>query len=130
ADNAANGATPAFTTLGNIVFTEQANNDFPAQTSTTLILTAPAGWQFNPGAGSASSSKISGGGNNEVNINSLSVTSSNVTVNLTITGTGQINSLTLSGIQVQATEGGNVPGSGNIFRSAGNPGTATVTGIV
>ena len=129
ADNATNGATPGFTTLGNIVYLEQANGDLPVQTSTTLILTAPAGWRFNPGVGSASATK-SGGGGAEVAINSISVTSSNLTLNITVSGTGQINTLTISGLQVQATEGGNVPASANIYRATGSAGgTATVTGI-
>src|SRR5207244_1240127 len=108
ADRASNSATPAFTNLSDIVLTEQANGDLPVQTSTTLILTAPAGWQFNAGVGTASATK-SGGGGAEVSVNSISVTSSNITVNITVSGTGQINSLIISGIQIQATEGGNVP---------------------
>src|SRR5439155_1297195 len=39
ADLASNGVAAAFTTLGNIVIAEQANNDFPVQSSRTLILT-------------------------------------------------------------------------------------------
>src|SRR5206468_11310911 len=35
----------------------------------------------------------------------------------------------ISGIQVQATEGGNVSASGNILRTSANPGTATIVGI-
>ena len=60
---------------------------------------------------------------------STTVTASNITVNFDVSGTGQINSLTISGIQVQTTEGGNVPGAGNILRTSGNPGNATVNGI-
>src|SRR5207248_11369281 len=106
-----------------------ANADVAAQTSKTLILTAPAGWRFNAGTGTAVGGKISGSGGPEVSVNSITVTASNITVNLTASGTGQINNLTISGIQVQATEGGNLPASGAILRTAANPGTATVSGI-
>src|SRR6185369_1046865 len=56
-------------------------------------------------------------------------TASNITVNFDVGGTGQINSLTISGIQAQGTEGGSVPGSGSILRTSANPGSATVNGI-
>src|SRR5207245_6228868 len=61
--------------------------------------------------------------------NSFSVTASNMTVTLTVNGTVQTNKLTLTGIQVQATEGGAVPASGAILRSSSNPGSAAVTGL-
>src|SRR5438876_9503267 len=70
ADRAQNGAAPAFTTLGNIVIQEGANGDFANANGRTLILTAPSGWQFNPGVGSATSTRISGAGANEVTVGS------------------------------------------------------------
>jgi hypothetical protein len=129
ADKAANATSPVFTTLGDIVISEGSNNDFPIQSNTTLILTAPTGWQFNPGVGSTSTTK-SGSGGNELTDNSITVTATTITVNISVTGTGQINTLSIKGIQVRATDGANVPGSGNILRTSGNPGTATITGIV
>src|SRR6266404_466861 len=56
ADLATNGAASAFTTLGNIVIAESgsAKGDFAVGSNQTLILTAPSGWRFNPGAGSVS----------------------------------------------------------------------------
>jgi hypothetical protein len=128
ADKAANATSPAFTTLGDIVISEAAAGDFSTQTNTTLILTAPTGWQFNPGVGSTQATK-SGPGGNELNDNSISVTNTTITVNISVTGTGQINTLSIKGIQVRATDGANVPGSGNILRTVGNPGTAPITGI-
>src|SRR5258706_8078683 len=51
--NSTNGA--AFTNLGNIVITETTNYaDFAVGNNQTLILTAPDGWRFNAGVGSAS----------------------------------------------------------------------------
>jgi hypothetical protein len=129
ADKAANATSPGFTTLGDIVVSEGVNNDFPVQSNTTLIVTAPSGWLFNPGVGSTQTTK-SGPGTNELNDNSITVTSSTITVNITVTGTGQINTLSIKGIQVRATDGANVPGSGNILRTVGNPGTATITGVI
>ena len=37
--------------------------------------------------------------------------------------------MTISNIQVQATEGGNVPAAGTILRTSANPGTAIIAGI-
>ncbi|TAK93699.1 MAG: hypothetical protein EPO07_17760, partial [Verrucomicrobia bacterium] len=48
--NSTNGA--ALTALGNIVLTEGSITDFAVGNGQTLILTAPAGWRFNPGVGS------------------------------------------------------------------------------
>src|SRR5215472_4951611 len=50
--NSTNGS--AFTAFGNIVITEGLVDDFAAGTNQTFILTAPTGWQFNPGVGSVS----------------------------------------------------------------------------
>jgi len=130
ADKAQNATAPSFTTLGNIVILEGANGDFAAGTGVTLILTAPSGWRFNAGTGTATAAKISGSGGPEVAMNSFTVTATNMTVNMTVTGTGQINSLTISGIQVQATDGSVVPNSANILRTSANPGSATIAGIV
>src|SRR4051812_30301143 len=69
ADNAANATTPAFTSLGNIIITEVDKADFAAGASKTLILTAPAGWAFQAGTGSATAAA---GGN--LTVNSTTVT--------------------------------------------------------
>src|SRR5262249_6948495 len=129
ADTAQNSATPSFTTLGNIVIQEGANGDFAAGTGVTLIFTAPTGWRFNPGIGTAVAAQGSGPGGNQSAVNSTTITASNITVNFTVSGVGQINSLTLLGIQVQSTNGATLPASGNIFRATGNAGTASVNGI-
>ena len=125
ADTAQNGATPGFTTLGNIVLDESANGDFTPGTGVTLILTAPTGWRFKPGAGSATSTGKDIPSSNV----SLSVSDSNIIVTFNVTGTGGKDTLTISGIQIQATDGGALPASGSIFRSSLNPGTATIAGI-
>ena len=127
ADKAANSTSPAggtFSTIGNILISENLINDFSA--SGTLILSAPTGWQFNAGAGSVSTTK-SGPGANELSA-SLTVTTTTITVNIIVTGTGQINTLTISGIQVKATDGANLPSSGNILRTGGTATIPTITG--
>src|SRR5438067_432527 len=69
ADKAQNGATPAVSTLGNIIIQEGAIGDFAAQTNKTLILTAPDGWRFNAGIGGAVAARLSGSGASELVVN-------------------------------------------------------------
>ena len=128
ADLAANSPTPQYTTLGDIVILENASTDFQVQTSKTLVLAPPSGWQFNAGAGTATSKKESGSGGNELTVNSTTVSATSVTVNFTVTGVTQINSLAIKGIQVVALDGANVPASGNVVRSAAS--TSTIAGMV
>src|ERR1043166_8129446 len=121
ADKAANASSPSFTTLGNIVVTEGANGDFAIGANVTFILNAPAGWNFNTAASVTSTFTASR------NITSASVTSKTttaITVTLTVTGTNKADILTIGGVQIQATEGGNIPVSGNITKS----GTSSITG--
>ena len=129
ADVAQNGVTPAFTTLGSMVITEASNNDF--RTTGTLILTAPSGWQFNPAAAiTATPGKVGGGSTaNDISASVGAVSATEITVNLTVSATARLDNLTLSGIQVQAVEGGALPVAGNILRSSANPGTATIVGV-
>src|SRR5438094_7851241 len=93
------------------------------------LLPVPPGTQYNSGVGTATATRVSGSGTTEVSVNSISITANTITVTYTVSGTGQINRLTLSGIQVRATEGGNLPASGNILRTSANPGTASINGI-
>lgn len=128
ADKAANATSPAWTTLGNIVITEGANKDFADnQTNATLILTRPTNWSFNPGVGSVSNS-TSGG---DVTGLSLTVTSTTITMQFTSKNNGnKIDVITISGIQIRSDNGADLPSSGNILRTAGNPGSGTIVGIV
>jgi len=128
ADTAQNAASPSFTTLGNIVITETVATDFSA--SGTLTLTAPTGWRFNTSATvTATGAKDSGPGGNELTAIVSSLTPSTLTLNIIVGGTAQLNHLTISGLQVQATNGAAVPSTGNIYRATGNPGFATINGI-
>ncbi|HEY6193143.1 MAG TPA: Ig-like domain repeat protein, partial [Bacteroidota bacterium] len=129
ADLAANGAAQAYTTLGNIVITEQSNGDFANSSgaSRTLILTAPSGWRFNAGVGNvaaANSKDIVNGSE------SIVIGSTTLTVTFAVNGTSKTDVLTISGIQVQATDGGAIPSSGSIYRDTTNRGTESIAGIL
>ena len=126
ADKAANATSPLYTTLGDIQISETFPGDFPVTGGIeTLILTAPAGWAFSLGQGS-----VSDGGSADFNsISSISVTANTITINLDITGTAVNDIITISGIQVQASNGAAIPSSGQMYNATGNAGTATFAGI-
>jgi hypothetical protein len=129
ADRAANATAPQWTTLANIVITEPGNGKQdigPNQTNATLILTAPTGWAFNPGQGSVTFQS----GKDITAATMTSVTSSVATINFSTGGGINVDALTISGLQVRATDGSVLPATGRIYRAAGNAGTATITGIV
>jgi large repetitive protein len=106
-------------TLGNIVITEGANSDFAVGTNVTLILTAPANYQFLAGAGSVA---VTAG--NNLSGESVVVTSTTITVTYTSGGTNKGDVMTISGIQVRATAG---PGTQTATRTGG---TGTIAGLV
>src|SRR5262249_26059401 len=60
----------------------------------------------------------------------ISVTASTITVTLSGSTAGaKTDSLTISGIQVQATDGSALPSTGQIYRKTSNAGTATLSGV-
>ncbi|MFA6469683.1 MAG: hypothetical protein WCW35_12350 [Bacteroidota bacterium] len=125
ADKAANAVTPLFTTLGNIVITEGAKGDFAIGTGVTMILSAPSGWQFNTGA-SVTTTVTGGSGGQNVTVTNVAVASTTITLTMTVAATNKTDILTIIGIEVQATDGANVPNAQSIFKTGG---TATITGI-
>ncbi len=127
---AQNGPSPAYTTLGNIVITEQVDTDFSQnQTNSTLILTAPSNWTFNPGIGSVSFAGTSPGSADLI-LATVSVTSGVITITFsTDSNANKSDVMTISGIQVRAVDGTIIPANGNIFRTVGNPGTGVIAGI-
>ena len=123
ADKSANASSPAYTTLGDVVITEGVAGDFAIGTNVTFRLSCPAGWSFN----TLASVDASASAGNDISAAAVtSVTSTLIIVQLTISGNTMIDVLTISGIEVQANEGGNVPGSGSITRG----GTAVISGCV
>ena len=123
ADKAANATSPAYTTLGNISITSNNNNDIPKnQTNVTMILSAPSGWAFNPGVGTLTA------GGSRITANSITVTASTITANYSRSNNNSSNaSLTISGIQVRATNGAAIPASGSILQTGGTG--AAIVGI-
>jgi hypothetical protein len=126
ADKAANASSPQTTTLGDIVIQEGGGTfgDFGSPGG-TLILTAPSGWQFIAGTETVTYTVSK-------NITSASISVSSpttITVTFAVGGTDKRDALTISGIQVQATNGANLPASGNILRTSSSPGTASINGV-
>ncbi|HNP53767.1 MAG TPA: hypothetical protein PKK69_04100 [Ferruginibacter sp.] len=127
ADRAANAVTTAFTAIGDIVLSEQDVRDF-AYTDRyfrSLILTAPAGWEFKEGTGYLSNSMPS-----DFRVTEVKVRSNTITVRFCVRTTDVLDVLTIKGIEVRATNGQAQMQSAHIFRSAENPGTALISNIV
>lgn len=111
ADKAANASSPEWTTLGNIVLAENNNGDFP-ESFTSFVINAPNGWAFNTTSVSAT---VSGGaGQQNLTVNSVSVNSSSITIYVSIDKTNKTDILTITGIQVRATDGASTPSNGNL----------------
>src|SRR6266571_304611 len=123
--NSTNGA--GFTALGNILITEGANADFAKGTNKTLILTLPDGWRFDTAAGASVSFQTRG----DITAASVALTTNNVTVTLTVSGTTKSDTLAISGLQVQPLDGGSQDNLNGlyIYNLSVNPGTETIAGI-
>jgi len=105
--------------LGNIVITEVANGDFAAGTNVTLIIQAPANFQFQPATGAVSFAT----GANISAATMTSVTSTQITITYSSSGTNKKDVLTISGLMVRAI---NTASTGNATR---NGGTGTIAGL-
>lgn len=112
----------SYTTLSNIVIAEGSNGDFAVGANKTLILTAPSNFNFNVGVGNVG---ITG---NNISNATISVTSTTITVTYTIGAASKLDVITISNIQVKGIN--TASGPSNILRTAANPGTATIAGIV
>lgn len=100
---AQNGSAPAFTTLTTITIAEGANGDFKfgnARSTIKLVLKAPANWVFNPDVGSISY-KSAG----DVSGATITVASDSITISLTGKKANTLDSVFISGIQVQEIDG-------------------------
>src|ERR1700758_1160065 len=100
---------------------ENANGDFPVQSGTTLILSAPAGFAFNPGAGTVT---FTAGRN--ISALTYTITAATISITTTVTAINQRDHISFNNIQVQATAtaGGDVTRTGGTFivnGSTGNP---------
>jgi hypothetical protein len=110
--------------LDPITITEQNKDDFASpQTNTTLILTAPAGFQFKAGTGTVGPTP---GPSNNISSLSISVTATTITVTMSVSGTNKWDEIIISNIEVRALVY-NI--SGNILRLTGVAGgTANING--
>lgn len=115
-----NVAPGAYTTIGTIQISENIKSDFATpQAGTTLILTAPTGFQFNPGIGNVSYT-----GSANITAAAIAVTAATITVTLSVSNNNRFDDLFITNIQVRAT----LPlASGQILRTAVG-GTATING--
>jgi len=113
ADNAQNGASPNFTTIGNIVVKEGNGvgnrNDF-ATSFNKITLTAPSGWQFRTTPGSVTVSKTGA----DVTLGAINLGTSTITIGVTIGGTASNDDITISGVGITSTNGAVLPNAGNI----------------
>lgn len=110
----------AFSNIGTITIAEGAMTDFASpQTNVTLILTAPANFEFNAGTGSVS---YTAGRN--ITSASLTVTSGSVTVTLSVSGVNRIDNLYINNLQMR---GLTAMASGQILRTLSG-GTAVIAG--
>lgn len=90
-----------YQTLGNIVITEQVKGNVKIGTNVTIVLTAPANFQFLAGTGSVT--HVTG---KNISSSSIVVTATTITVTYTCGGTNSLaDQITISGIQVRATAG-------------------------
>ena len=121
--NSTNGA--AFTALGNIVLAEGSTTDFGIGNNRTLIFTLPLGWRFNTSAGSVSFAP-----SRDITAASISVGTDTVTVTLSVSGAAKFDTLTISGLQIQALDGSlDWENTGYILNLSSNPGTAIIAGV-
>ncbi|MEP7127703.1 MAG: hypothetical protein ABI729_02495, partial [Chitinophagales bacterium] len=116
---------PAYTALGTIVILEGATNDI-SQTGGNLILDCPAGFEFQPGVGTASSTVAP----DIVSAIITSVTAAQITISVVGNGAGTAccDQITITGIFVRAATLCPVAYNGNITKDGTS--TQTITGVV
>ena len=129
ADTAANAPSPAWTTLGAITIAEGANSDFAAGSDVTLVLKAPAGFEFN----TAVSPGVSFTAGKDISSAAVAMTdATTLTLTLTVSSTAAADSLTLgstTGLQVRPTAGSPLASGKHIYRPSASGGTAIINGI-
>ena len=129
ADTAANASSPAWTTLGAITITEGANSDFAAGSNVTLVLNAPAGFQFN----TAVIPNVSFTAGKDISSAAVAMTdATTLTLTLTVSNTAAADSLTLgstTGLQVRPSAGSPLASGRHIYRPSTGGGTAIINGI-
>ena len=129
ADTAGIGGSGAWTTLGSTRIDEGAKGDFGQGNGATLVLKAPAGFEFN----TASTPSISFAGGADITGASIAVSdSTTLTVTLNVSGTGSRNDVVTignSGLQVRPVQAAPLAVARHIYRPATGGGTASIVGI-
>ncbi len=128
ADKAGNASTPGFTTLGDLIITENAAGDFATGTAVNFVINLPAGaWVFYTGAGAPAMTVTSSG---FLPLTNLSASASGSVLTITYTAsagsTFVANALTIHNIAVQAVNGNTIPNTATLTTAAG---TGTINGI-
>lgn len=113
------GFPSPYYTLGNIVITETANANFSGGAGLTLILSAPANFEFQSGVGTTT---VAGG--NNLAITSTVVNATTVTITYTCGGTNKPDVMTISNLSIRAI---NSASTQNITRTGG---TGVINGLV
>ncbi len=118
------GYPSSYNSLGNIVITETANGNFSTGTNVVIDLVAPTNFEFLAGTGTVTFTA----GRNIDSATTL-VTASMITITYTVSGTNRSDVLTISGIQIRAT---NTASTGNITRNTSRTGVThgTINGLV
>ncbi len=120
---AADGSTPAYTTLGRITIAEGLPGDLTNGFPKTLVLDAPAGWSFNTGA--TPTFAFSAGGN-IFSVTSGGMTATTLNVTIFCFGATALDTITITGLQVQANN--TTSSAGNITASSAPGMAGVVTG--
>jgi hypothetical protein len=107
----------AYTVMSNIIVTEGVASDISTGAAQTFILSAPAGFQFNPGSGTV----IFTAGM-DITSTSMVVTAATITVTISVGSNTKLDAFRIRNVGVRATAS-NV--TGNILRTGG---TITITG--
>ncbi|WP_066508234.1 YDG domain-containing protein [Rufibacter sp. DG15C] len=124
-DKAANSTTPVggtFTSLSTIILQEPQAAYFTPSTFTSLVISAPSNWTFNPGVGTVTVIPTNGQ-SGDFYVTNLSITASTITVSFAYNlqgnnnGVNKIDGINIAGLQVKATDGAIVPSTGNITSS-------------
>jgi hypothetical protein len=120
-DFGAGGAAPSYQPIADIVISEGIPNDIAVQSNTVFFLDAP-NWRFKAGVGN-----VGIGRRSDISAISLEVLEKHLRVTLTCTGTSRLDSITISGLQVQCIE--YVNELGRVRRAEENKDTAEIAGL-
>jgi hypothetical protein len=88
--------------LGDIVIREKSTGDFSSTTNGTIILTAPANFEFQSGTGLIN---YASGANVISPYPSVAITATTITITYSVSGNNKIDSLKLSGLKIRGING-------------------------